>query len=276
MYQKTIMLLGIVGVLLSLALGLYSVITWQIVTVLVAVCLGIPSLILTYEKVKSHENIDQGKAVREHEKEIVWSSTPSTEGNRGQEGKAESGVAKEDKLQDSEPLVDSAQITKLNVDDNLLDQIYEQAHREVINIYHDAQLSWFCIQVFPFGERNRVNIYLDFYAKWANKVCKFASNDCVRQVKHLSPDKRPFLGQGREVFTVLPWKEFPQWMQFIERAYAKIEPLTPAKGTLYQLMAYPTIDMRWRLSFEDGFSGTEHAFTWNGKGFDESSITQLY
>jgi hypothetical protein len=53
MYQKTVVFLGIIGVTLSLILGLLSIIAWQIVAVLITVSLGIPSLVLTYEKFKS-------------------------------------------------------------------------------------------------------------------------------------------------------------------------------------------------------------------------------
>jgi len=48
---------SIIGVSLSRALGLFSVVTWQIVAVLITVPLGIPSLILTYEKLTSEVRI---------------------------------------------------------------------------------------------------------------------------------------------------------------------------------------------------------------------------
>ncbi|MFQ5758087.1 MAG: hypothetical protein ACE5IF_00250, partial [Candidatus Bathyarchaeia archaeon] len=39
----------LVGVALSLMLGVFSVVTWEVVAVLVAVSLGIPSLVLTLD-----------------------------------------------------------------------------------------------------------------------------------------------------------------------------------------------------------------------------------
>ncbi|MCW4042599.1 MAG: DUF1883 domain-containing protein [Candidatus Bathyarchaeota archaeon] len=71
MYRKVIMLFGIVGVSLSLVLGLISVITWQIVAVLIAVSLGIPSLILTHEKLKPEVSVKPIEERREQEQEIV-------------------------------------------------------------------------------------------------------------------------------------------------------------------------------------------------------------
>ena len=47
----------IIRVSLSRALGLFSVVTWQIVAVLITVSLGIPSMILTYEKLTSEVRI---------------------------------------------------------------------------------------------------------------------------------------------------------------------------------------------------------------------------
>jgi hypothetical protein len=258
MYRGIIIFFGIFGVLLSVIMGLYSVVTWEIVTVFVAVSLGIPSLILTYEKVKREESIAQGKAERKHEKERIKPPTPSRA--RG-------------KKQKSALLPENANITKLNIDDNLLDAIYEQAHRKAIDIYHDAQLSRFTIQVFPFYEvGTRVNIYLTFHSKWADKTCRFMYSDAFPQVKHMPPDKRPKFDSGREIFTALPWKKSPQWKQFLERVYAKIGPVTRANGTVYHLTAYPSY---WHLGFDDGFAGNEYSFKWNGRGLDQNSIEQL-
>jgi hypothetical protein len=52
MYLRALVIIGILGASLSLILGLLSILTLQTVTVLVAVSLGIPSLVLTYEKLK--------------------------------------------------------------------------------------------------------------------------------------------------------------------------------------------------------------------------------
>ena len=223
---------------------------------LVAVSLGIPSLLLAYEKSKSHESIDKGKEDSLEEQTIT---APS----------------KKEETPIDQPLLPDKMLNVIGkVNNGLLDVIYEQAHREAITIYHDAQLSGFTIQVFPFVEGDRVNVYLDFYSKWANKKCSFVSYECAQQVKHLSPDKRAFRDYQRRVYAVLPWKESPQWMQFIHRAYTRIEPLTPDEKTTYHLLAYQNANIIWRLFFEDGFSGREHRFEWDGKGFDESNMTQ--
>ena len=187
--------------------------------------------------------------------------------------KAETIPAAQGETQKIAASLGKAQITKLSINNNLLDDVYEQAQRKAIEIYHDAQLSGFMIQVL-FFDNPRVNIYLDFYSKWGNKTCVFRYDPSDRRVEHSPPDKHPVFGSQKEAFTTLPWKESPQWMQFIERVYAKIGPLTPVKGTHYYLSAFPTPAMGWVIRFEDGFTGAEYAFKWNGKGFDEKSISQ--
>jgi hypothetical protein len=199
-----------------------------------------------------------------------------------QEGKAETVTATRQgteltSVNQLAPLPNEAQITKLNIDNSLLDEIYEQAQRKAIDIFHDARFSYFTIQVHPYEKLGHANICLTFYSQWANKLCEFVSYDRNQQAKHVPPDKRAIGILGKQAFITIPWKESPQWLQFIERAYARIEPLTPARNTRYHLSAYLSSDvLGWSLGFEDGFSGREHRFTWNGKGFDEGSIVQVY
>ena len=183
----------------------------------------------------------------------------------------------EKKSQKSVLLPDTQDITKLNIDDNLLDQIYEQAHTQAINTYHDAKLSIFTIQVFPFQRIGaNVTIYLDFYSKWADKTCTFRYSDFQPQVEHSTPDKRAKSDYDRKVFENMPWKESPQWMQFLKRVYVKITPISPSTKTYYHLTARAySQEAPWKVTFEDGFSGEEHPYVWNGKGLDEDSIKRV-
>jgi len=189
-----------------------------------------------------------------------------------QESKTETTSSLELEKRKSELLPDSRHITKLNIDDNLLDRIYEQAHRTAIDLYHDAQLSHFTIQVYPYTKPPSVNIYLDFYSKWANKICKFQYVGLRDELRHTTPDKSARTSSEKNVFDALPWKASPQWMQFLHRAYVKIRPLPSVEGTRYHLLADPSIS--WSLCFDDGLSGKEYRFEWDGKGLGESSIKQ--
>jgi hypothetical protein len=188
---------------------------------------------------------------------------------------AEAAPSEEVRKQGSALLPDNSEITRLNIDDRLLDQIYKQAGSAAINIYHDAKLSHFTIQVFPFEKNGpSVNIYFDFYSKWADKTSKFVYNDSSQQVRHFTPDKRPTSDYSRETFTTLPWEKSPQWMQFLDRAYARIKPLSSVEETCYYFSASPTQGIGLRAMFDDGFSGNEYVFAWDGKGLDGNSIKQ--
>lgn len=212
---------------------------------------------------------------------LYWGFRPQIErflrGKRKtQNDKAETVSLRKGKKQKSALLPESVNITELNIDASLLDSIYEQAHRKAIDIYHDAQLSGFCIQSYPFAKAGaKVIIYLTFYSKWADRLCVFRRSDVSPQVEHAPPDKRPKFESEREVFTTLPWKKSPQWMQFLKRVYAKIGPFAPALGTNYHLYAHPSRKIYWHVDFDDNFSGNEYHFEWNGRGLDENSVKQL-
>ena len=67
MKLRIVMAFGILGVFLSLGMGVYSVVSWQIVAVILTVSIGIPSFLLAYERAKS-----EGK-------EITKQPTPTIE-----------------------------------------------------------------------------------------------------------------------------------------------------------------------------------------------------
>lgn len=173
-------------------------------------------------------------------------------------------------------LPDKADITKLNISNQLLDQIYEQSHSQATAIFYDAKFSHFVIQVYPFQEFGaRVNIYLDFYSKSTDRICSFRYSDLEPQVEHATPDRYVTIDYDRIPFTSKPWKKNPKWLQFLKRAYAIIKPIPPALGTCYHLRAVSYAKEKpWSVHFEDGFSGKPYKFSWNGKGLDESSIVQ--
>lgn len=73
MYPKAMILLAIVGVSLSLALGLFSLITFDVAAILIAVFIGIPTLI-TQVRVKPKEEEIEQEIITE-EKEILREET---------------------------------------------------------------------------------------------------------------------------------------------------------------------------------------------------------
>jgi hypothetical protein len=188
------------------------------------------------------------------------------------ESKVETTIATKEEKQKSALLPEKIKIIKINIDNDFLDKIYEQTRREAIEMYHDAQLSSFSIQVFPFQDHQ--NVYFDFYSKFANKICTFIYFGLYKQVEHRSPDKRQSIESEKGVYTILPWKKSPQWMKFIERAYIQIVPLTPHEKSCYHLLSN-SMEKYWALNFEDGFNGEEYSFRWDGKGLNGSSIIRI-
>jgi|GEM_PF-4271054 len=74
MYPRAMIFLAIVGVSLSLVLGSFSIITWELVTILIAVFIGIPTLITQVKVKPKKEEIEHEKEVEE-EKEILREET---------------------------------------------------------------------------------------------------------------------------------------------------------------------------------------------------------
>lgn len=74
MYPKAMIIVAILGVSVSLVLGLFSVITLEVVALLVAVFIGIPTLI-TQVKVKPKEEKEQKQEVKKEEKQILRDET---------------------------------------------------------------------------------------------------------------------------------------------------------------------------------------------------------
>lgn len=208
---------------------------------------------------------------------IVEAPKPKVETVKTEEqnNKAETIPTRERETQKIVLLPESAEITELNISNDLLDQIYGKAHSQVISKYNDAQLSDFSIQVWPFNAVSAiVNIYMRFYSKFADKSCLFVFSDEEPQVKHAPPDRPVTSDYDRGVFTTLPWNKSPLWLQFLKRVYAKVGPFARASGTVYHLFALPRQKggVLWTLNFDDHFSGRQYSSEWNGRELDDNSI----
>lgn len=201
-------------------------------------------------------------AIEEEKTELTHA--PSIIKKKIQNSKAETVPSVKQKLEGSLLLPDPSNITGLSMNNDLLDQIFEEVQCFAKERYSDVYLSYFCIQVFPFDTpRATVNIYMTFYSKFADRTCRFRYSGDTQKIDHIPPDKFVTMDQDREVFDTPPWRKSPSWMQFLNRAYAKIGPLPLAKTTSYHLMAYPRLG--WRVTFEDNYSGREYRDQWDGK-----------
>jgi len=167
-------------------------------------------------------------------------------------------------------LPDITEITKLKIDNNFLDQLYEEARSKAVNTYDDAKLSYFAIQAFPFEDPPSVAIYFHFYSQWADRICVFQYSDLTSNLKHYTPNKQAADFQ-RGAFKDLPWKTSPNFLQALSKIYDKIKPLPSVKDTKYHFFKHGS-EIYWTIVFEDGVNGNEYWFEWDGHRLDESSI----
>lgn len=224
MNQKIIVSVGILMVFLWISLGLFSIIPWQITGVLTAVSIGVPTLLLHYERGKPNESVSQTKATERND--ITTNRQP-----------LKKEVNEEQQSTTGSPLLpELADITHLKIDSIFLDRIYQEARNKANNIYNDAKLSYFIIQGRPFDNIPTVSVHFDFYSKWADKICTFQYSDLTSNVKHYTPNKQAKTDFRRGVFNDLPWKTSPRFLEALSRAYDKIKPLPCMEGTCYYQM----------------------------------------
>jgi hypothetical protein len=119
----------------------------------------------------------------------------------------------------------NVEITGLGITNDFLDQLCEQAHKEATSYYNDVKLSAFSIMVWPF-HADRFTIYLYFYSKFSDKQCNFRFSEKSPRVRHFLPDRFVTSDANRVVFGDSPWRESPQWLEFIQYVYARIGPLS--------------------------------------------------
>jgi hypothetical protein len=248
MNQKAIVIVGIVGVFLCVLLGALSIIPWQVAGVLIAVSIGIPTLLLKFEeKYEGNKKKQQIPASTEMNKEKITT--------------------------ESQPQHNMSVITKLGTEEDFLDRTYEEARREAVTTFGDAQLSYFAIQgVYENASPPNLNVYFHFYSKWSNRVCTFQYSDIDFKLKHYKPNKHAKFDFEKETFKDLPWKTSPRFLQALSRSYDKIKPLPAVRGTYY--LIWKRASENWNIKFEDGSNGNEYSFEWDGLGLDENSIKQ--
>ncbi len=173
-------------------------------------------------------------------------------------------------------LPDINNITKLNIDNKFLDKQYAEAYSRVKEIYEDAKLRRFSIFVYPFViiDVRKISIYFNFYSEWANKECVFVFRDDIQKIEHIPPDKVIRFDYLKKELIELPWKKSPNWQKFLDKVYQRMIPLTPNQLSYYHL--YSNYDDTWGVDFNDGLTGLEKKFKWDGQNLDEQGIVEVY
>ena len=259
MNQKAIVIIGVAGVILSALFSIFSLIPWQVAGVLIAVSIGIPTLLLKLEEKQEGNKKNQTTSPEKNQ-----TTSPIIQLNK-------------EKSITSQLQPEISVITKLGTEEGFLDRIFDEAQREALDTFNDARLSNFAVQgsyEVTVSPSEVLYVYFDFYSKWANKVCKFQHSSINFKLKHYKPNKQARFDFEKEVFNDLPWKTNPHFLQALNKVYDKIKPLPAIQGTWYQISK--RVSDNWNITFEDGSNGNEYSFEWNGLGLDENSIKQTY
>lgn len=171
-------------------------------------------------------------------------------------------------------LPDGDDITKLQITNDMLNDFYEKAYKKAKEKYPDAKLLIFAIHVFPFGRISKVDIMLMFFSKGTDRIARFHFTDENPEVNYVLPDKFRNPSEDRNVFSSLPWKKSPNWLQVLRGIYSRIGQFAPANQTNYSFSVFPQSKEGhdWIFNFEDGFSGKTYNYYWSGKNKDEPQI----
>jgi hypothetical protein len=158
-------------------------------------------------------------------------------------------------------LPDPNNISRLNVDNDLLNELYGQAYGGAVSKYHDAKLSGFAILVYPYSD-DRVSIHFEFHSQWAGRKCTFMIGE-IGDMKESLPNEPV---EREATFDELPWIQNPNWPQFLKKSCEKVGPLPSAPQTNYILSADAYRERQWRLLSKDGVTGKMSDFDWDGIG----------
>ena len=160
-------------------------------------------------------------------------------------------------------LPDLNYICRLNIDNALLTELYSQAHGLATTRFHDSKLSRLSIIVHPYQE-DRVSIMFGFYSQCGSRDCTCIVSE-IRDIKESLPSKP---AEFKATFDELPWLRDPDWLEFLKKSCEKVGPLSQADWTMYHLYTHASgpKEQLWDVSFEDGVTGKEFRFSWDGKG----------
>jgi len=164
-----------------------------------------------------------------------------------------------------ELLPDPKNMTRLNIDNSLLTKLYAEVKTLATKWSDDAKFCHFYIGVHPFMYPGyyKVGIFFEFFSTWArqSRAWHFDEYGSISEV----PPPNPYKGEGATVFSVLPWEEYPDWLETLHKAYTQIGPLPEVPYTEYALhvFSYPASPCRWMAVFIDGVSGREYIYEWD-------------
>jgi hypothetical protein len=160
--------------------------------------------------------------------------------------------------------VDETDMWKLNINNALLDKLYEEAYNLAILDIQDAKLSEFDIDVFPYSTTSKVRITYCFYSNEAERELDYVFND--RLNISLERDISGIAIVNRVTFESLPWLTTQEWMSTIKKACENVGPLTPDDHTGYLVWVVNSPKLTWHINISDSVNWHWTLFAWDGQG----------
>jgi hypothetical protein len=160
--------------------------------------------------------------------------------------------------------VDEKDFWKLNLNDALLNKLYEEAHNVAILDIPDAKLSEFDIDVFPYSPISKVRITYCFYSNSADRERDYVFSDKLKI--SLERDISGIEIVNRVTFESFPWITTQEWMSSIRKACEKIGSLTPDYATGYLVWVVNWPKLTWHININDSVNWHWTLFNWYGQG----------
>jgi hypothetical protein len=160
--------------------------------------------------------------------------------------------------------VDEKDFWKLNINDTLLNKLYEEAYDLVIEDIPDAKLSEFDIDVFPYSTTSKVRITYCFYSSEADRELDYVFNDELKI--SLERDISGITIVNKVTFESFPWLTNHEWMSTIRKACENVGPLTPDDHTGYLVWVVNSPKLNWHININDSVNWHWTLFSWDGQG----------
>ncbi|MDD5339268.1 MAG: hypothetical protein PHG35_07670 [Dehalococcoidales bacterium] len=160
--------------------------------------------------------------------------------------------------------VNEKHMWQLNLNDDLLNNSYEQAYYLVTQEMPDAKLCEFDIDVFPYSRVSKVRLTYCFYSESADREIDYFFNDRLEIT--LERDITGVAIVNRSTFDTPPWIATKGWLQPIKIACEKTGSLDPSYATGYLVWVVNSPELTWNININDSVNWHWSLFKWNGRG----------
>jgi hypothetical protein len=161
-------------------------------------------------------------------------------------------------------MVSEKYMWNLNLNEFLLNTLYEQAYNLAVLEIPDAALCEFAIDVMPYSPSSKVRITYCFYSASADRELDYFFNDKLEI--NLERDISGTTIVNKVTFESLPWVTIEDWKLPIKTACEIVGPLTPGLATGYLVWVTNSPKLTWHINIGDRVNWHWTLFKWYGQG----------